>query len=113
MNDQQLDQLQEEAIHAAALLSRGFGQDVTAAVGAVVTALAAAAAVGTPANRIAAFRCLGQTVVAIAEREAQYLTDAKERQAAYEASVDRSSGRRAIATAIARRKGAAAAKETA
>lgn len=98
MNQQQLEQelkrREEEAARAATLIAAGFGEDVCKTVEGLLGSLAVASLIGTDANRIAALYCMGETLVNLAEREAQYLSDAEERQQALNAQMAAARGQR-------------------
>lgn len=72
-----------KAEQVAIVLAEGLGMGVYKLIAGIVTDLVAVNQIGTPANRVAALRLLGQTLVNLADREEQYLSDeAARRQAA-------------------------------
>lgn len=58
-----------EARRVADFLAQGFNKSVQDAIEAVALSVGNAAVMGTPTDRIAALRCFGQTLVALADRE--------------------------------------------
>ena len=71
-----------KAEQVAIVLSEGLGVGGYKLIDGIVTDLVAVNQIGTPANRIAALRLLGQTLVNLADREEQYLSDAAARRQA-------------------------------
>lgn len=70
--DRHLKAEEAEALRVADFLAQGFDKRVQDAIEAVALSVGNAAVVGTDTDRIAALRCFGQTLVALADREAVY-----------------------------------------
>ena len=93
--ERQLKLVEAEALRAADVLTQGFSKDARATVESVVLSLATMSVIGTDSDRIAALRCVGQTLVGLAEREYQYLYNEKNRRQMMEARTGRTPTRSA------------------